>query len=125
MPEKVSAKELADLMEQFCGTEQYYRLTSCLITDGMKAVADRAGAYWLAEDIGCFSMEIAERYHHLHPIIFWVLTVKDGKASLVAWDDIPSENPPLYQHHYDYTDFPEGDWKFYYQQGVVFLPSEY
>jgi len=107
-------------MQQFSGTENYYRTPTCQITDGMKAVADQAGAYWLVTDIGAYMLDPVLK---TYPIVFWVLKVKDGKAVLEAWDDIPGKR--LFSHHYAHTDFPEGEWKLYYQDNVLFLPSEY
>lgn len=116
----VKPEELRELMEQFSGTEQYHNAMVCKITDGMKAVADKAGAYWLVTEIGAHMKKPELKRHEM---VFWLLKVKDGKADLEAWDDIPGNL--LFKEHIAYTDFPEGEWKFYYQQGVLFLPSEY
>ncbi len=122
MAEQITPEALRELMDGFSGTENYYATLTCRITDGMKAVLEAAGAGWLVVDIGAYS--IKKQFNRTHPIIFWVLKVKDDHtADLEAWDDIPGNR--LFKKHYSFTDFPVGEWKFYYQQGVLFLPSEY
>lgn len=41
-------------LEQFTGTQQWYRhpiVKNTLYTDGIKYLAERAGAYWLIDEI--------------------------------------------------------------------------
>jgi len=119
---EISAEELKQGMEGFYGTEHYYQDMACKLTDGMKFVVDKAGAGWLAVDIGTESRDLA-RKGKFEGILFWRLTVKMSSADLEALLDIPGKC--VFKRHYEFTDFPEGVWVFYYQDGVLFLPSEY
>lgn len=115
-------EELRSLMNGFCGTEQYHRAMFCDITDGMKAVAKEAGAQWLVDAIGAV-MRTKLKARIYQPMTFWRLTVRGDKATLQALEDIPGKE--LYGQEIEYTDFPEGEWVFYFQNGILFLPDEY
>ncbi len=44
---------LEDELEQFYGTEKWYRhFTGLVYTDGIKYLAENAGAYWLIDLVG-------------------------------------------------------------------------
>jgi len=51
-------KEIQDIISQSIGTAQYHKFSAFptfpLITDGVKAVADAAGAYWLLDVVGSY-----------------------------------------------------------------------
>ena len=45
---RISNEQLATELASFIGTTQYYRITNrCIVTDGVKYLADEAGCYWL------------------------------------------------------------------------------
>jgi hypothetical protein len=119
---KISAPELRSIMAQCTGTEAYHKLSISPIkcTDGVKVLADAAGAYWLVDAIG--SYQGTPKIKDLG-IQFWFLEVKDSKAVLYCIED--SGKPHLIEQKIEYTDFPEGEWKFYVQGDVMMLPQEY
>lgn len=118
---QITTEELKNEMHQHYGTSQYHRTLLVKMTDGMKAVCDKARAYWLVDAIG--SHYRTNRKLFGMPMIFWRLTVKDESAVLEAFDDIPGKR--IVRQRIEYTDFPAGEWIFYQQADVVFLPSEY
>ena len=118
----ISADELKSEMAQCTGTMQYHKLTLMPLkgTDGMAMVAKEAGAFWLVDAIASYQQE--PKIKELR-IQFWTLEVKDKQADLYCVED--SGKPKLVEQHIEYTDFPEGKWKFYVTDGVIMLPSEY
>ena len=100
------------------GTEAYHKLgvfTKTVATDGVLAVCQHAGAFWLFDAITSYNLE--------EPFQIWELEVKDRKAVLTMKED--TDQPILVKQDIDHTDFPEGLWKFYLIDGVLLLPSEY
>lgn len=121
-------EQLAADLEQFTGTQNYYRhplARRVVFTDGIKHFAEAAGAHWL---IDILATELP-KFVRAHGIIFVTCSVKNGKADLSANAD--AGTPSLWQRTIDYTDCPEGDWQFYMAGGgpddavVILLPSEY
>jgi len=56
-------EELKRELDGFCGTQNYYRhFTGLNYTDGVKHLADRAGAYWLVDAVFSWQVELVERH---------------------------------------------------------------
>lgn len=106
----------ADL-SQFTGTEKYYThwTKSFVYTDGVKFMADKAGAHWLIDLIASY-----RRKEHFQA---WELKVVDSKAVVTMKED--TDKPELVKQKIDYTDFPLGNITLYLIDGVLLLPSEY
>ena len=83
-------------------------------------VAEKAGAFWLVDAIASYQTKSKVRALDIQ---FWFLNVKDGKAELYCHED--SGMPKIVRQKFDYTDFPDGEWKFYVQNNVLMLPQEY
>lgn len=113
----------ADLAE-FTGTEQCYRhpiFKSTLYTDGVKYVAERAGAYWFIDEIA---------FHQSHPLVkneefqVWTLTVNlKESTALLTCDD--GNGHIIYTKQIGYTDFPLDEIKILVTDKVILLPGEY
>jgi hypothetical protein len=106
----------ADL-EQFTGTEHYYRHPinrRVCYTDGAQYLAERAGAYWLLDEIA-----IIQPYNNrLAAAEFqvWTLVVSadnDGNGNIVYSKEIP------------FTDFPLDEVNLWFSNGVIYLPNEH
>jgi hypothetical protein len=107
----------ADL-NQFTGTEQYYRhwLKGIVYTDGVKFVAESAGAFWLLDIVASYQPVDAE-------FQVWRLQ-KEGDAYSVVCTD--GNDNVLLKQDIPYTDFPADlmPFELWYQNNVIFLPSE-
>lgn len=111
-------------LAQFTGTEQWYRhsfIRSVLFTDGAKYVADKAGAYWLIDEIAFAQLEkaiVAEEFQA------WMLKVdlETSRAVLTCED---GNDRVLFTKKIPYTDFPLEDIRFFFTGNVILLPSEY
>jgi hypothetical protein len=130
-------------LRQFTGTEHWYRhglARNVSYTDGVKYVADKAGAYWLVDIIA-----IAQKFT---PVVkeesfqFWKLTVKDDRSAVVVCTDggqgVDGDGNAIYRTLYrqeiSFTDFPLPEFDFYCCRDgvlsdgidwVILLPSEY
>jgi len=119
--EKMEIKiKLEEALALSTGSESYFRHHGqALYTDGMKIVADIAGAYWLIDAI--FSYARKEVFQ------VWHLDVVGSKAFLTMQED--TDAPVLVRQEIEFTDFPEGQWKFYLvvdpSQAVLMVPNEY
>jgi hypothetical protein len=114
-----TAEELA----WFTGTANWYRhplAKSVLYTDGVKFIAERAGAYWLIDEIAL--SQISEPALNAEEFQLWTLLV-DGTAAILRCDD--GNDRKLLEKRIDYTDFPEPGIKLYFTDGVIMLPGEY
>lgn len=114
-----TAAELA----QFTSTANWYRhslVKTVLYTDGVKFIAERAGAYWLIDEIA-FS-QISEPALKGEEFQLWTLIV-DGTVAVLRCDD--GNERRLLEKRISYTDFPEPGIRFYYTDGVIMLPGEY
>ncbi len=113
----------ANVLAQFAGSEVLYRhslLPRVKYTEGVKYVAEEAGAYWLIDEVA-----FAQRYEAgvaAEAFQLWSLSVTGNTARLVCDD---GNGNVLLQKAIDFTDFPEPGIKFYYTAGVLLLPSEY
>jgi len=123
-------EELKQELDGFCGTENYYKhFTGLVYTDGVKHLADRAGAYWLIDAVMSWQ---AEKVIRCVPFQVWTLKVlrselgknkNEPMAILEMRED--TDMPVLVSQKIEYTDFPVGEMKLFFQNGVLFLPSEY
>lgn len=118
----MDAEKLEDALAYFTGTEEWYRLSPFpfTITEGMKFLADNADCYWLLTDTAAAALSLLKKGKEA---MFWTLTVNaDGSADLKGEYD---SGIVLYEQHYDRTDFPLKQFKFYVMDRVFLLPSEY
>jgi hypothetical protein len=112
----------ADL-SQFTGTENYYRHAlnrNILFTDGAKFVADKAGAYWLLDEIA-----FAQRYDKdiaRQPFQVWTLAVRPDCSATITVHD--GNHNPLYSRALEFTDFPVTEMTLWLENNIIFLPSE-
>jgi hypothetical protein len=113
---------LSDL-DQFTGTEQWHRhplMRSVFFTDGAKFVADRAGAYWLLDDIA-FAQADAKVARQEFQV--WKLAVAaDATATLICED---GNDHVVSRKTLTFTDFPAPGIELWFAGGVIYLPGEH
>lgn len=122
----------ADL-NQFSGTNEWFRhwSQSLVFTEGVKYLADKAGAYWLIDAIASHQ-PTARKNEMLRGIQFWRLSVNDSKAVLTCVED--SDRKPVITQNIEFTDFPLKEVEIWVVHGgfgdgevgyVAMLPGEY
>jgi hypothetical protein len=111
-------------LEQFTGTEQWYRHglnPNVLFTDGVKHVAERAGAFWLVDEIA-----IAQRFEQKvvgEAFQAWVLSVRADQSATLRCED--GDGHTVFSKEISFTDFPLAEVMLYFTDNVILLPSEY
>jgi hypothetical protein len=102
----LTAEEIRAGLEQFCGSPEVYRFSGLLpdvaVTEGVKYLADTAGAYWLLTDIGFEIMCNPSKYFNTDKVA-WQLKVNDRAGVLTALDYRGRE---ITSKAYSYTSFP-------------------
>jgi len=121
MEEKIENKETNDLLEliaQCHGTEQYWKhWLGILYTDGIKMMCEKAKSFWLITAIAS--------YNRKEPFQVWTLNVSEDSTAKLTMDEGYGDGKILETQNLEYTDFPQGEWKFYLIDGILILPSEY
>jgi hypothetical protein len=113
---------LADL-NQFTGTENWYRHAlnrKVLFTDGVKYVADEAGAYWLIDEIA-----LAQRFDakvKAEEFQAWKLTVRADKTATLTCED--GNDNVVFTKELTFTDFPLQGITIWFENDTLYLPSE-
>lgn len=122
---KMTREELKAGLEQFCGTEQYHRLSplhSFVCTDGVRFLAENAGCFWLLDLMA--SMQPRLRMEEaLRDYQFWTVKL-DGKGGC----DVICERDTgdvAWKRHIGYTDFPLEECMIWVESGVALLPNEH
>ena len=121
--EKITMDELTSALAQHNnGTNNYYKhWMGIAYTDGVKEMAELAGAHWLIDAVAS--------YRRKEPFQVWTLDVmlaennRHHKCVLTMKED--SDCPVLVTQKIEYTDFPIGTITLWLIDGVLILPSEY
>jgi hypothetical protein len=115
------AQDLRRLMQEFSGgSDKRYRHTfnrRFIYTEGVQAVAEAAGAYWLLDKV---ALELAPLYakawleENASIGVVKFTVPKDGAGSRpVVVLSLADDAPPAYEQALDFTTFPEGEWVFF------------
>jgi len=113
-----------DDLIQFTGSEHWYRhmmVRDILYIDGVKYVAETAGAYWLIDEIA-----FAQRFANLlaaEEFQLWKLTVNPNHTAKLDCED--GDGGVLFTKAIEYTDFPLAEITLYFINNTILLPSEY
>ena len=118
-----SNQEILDLINHATGTTAYHRYSAIahfpVITDGVRALAEAAGCYWLLDVIGSY------QYNSKLDKAFqvWTLEVNTEKSSGIVRG--LNDTTLIITQEIPYTDFPLNKIKLFLIDGVILLPSEY
>ena len=117
--------EIISELDQFTGTEHYYRLNpSLMMTDGVKHMVDECRTYWLMDVIWSHLPGVPADEHFLVA----KLVVKGIQGVFTLADDVPPQNYSTEQE-IGFTTFPLDAITLYATRvdhlWVVMLPSEY
>ncbi|MCE5229028.1 hypothetical protein LLG95_05465 [bacterium] len=125
--DKLTAPEIASRLSQFIGTENYWRhWTGALVyTDGVKAMAEMCGAFWLIDAIASWQ-PTCRRDEMLREMQFWILRRFDDQKWVLEVER--DEGDVAFHQEIEFSDFPLREIKLWVQAGspmVLMLPSEY
>jgi len=92
-----------------------------LYTEGAQYVAEKAGAYWLLDEIALAQAYIPQV--KAEPFQVWNLTVKPNSSATLVCED--GNGKGVYSKEIEFTDFPAQGIRFFVTDNVIMLPSEY
>jgi hypothetical protein len=115
-------EELLAGLAMHTGTETWFRHWTgrCTYTEGVKYLADTAGAYWLIDLVASWC---AHQKLRGEEFVAWKLTVRRDHTATVTADD--GNDHVLITQDIPFTDFPLEEVTLYLIDGVLLLPSEY
>jgi len=105
-------------LQQFTGTENYYKyLAGCVITDGIKYLADATGSYWFLDIISSYQSKLQNEHFQV-----WKLTVKKNKGRVICEN---GNGKQLIIQNIEFTDFLLPKITVWKVDNVILLPNEY
>ena len=127
-PIDTTVDEIALNLDQFHGTEHYYKhFTGLKYTDGIKYLADKTNCYWFIDIIASYQQsKLTDAFGYVKDIHFqiWRLRITENSKGLVTMsEDI--DKPILVSQCIEYTDFPLDEIEVLCIDGVILLKSEY
>lgn len=111
-------------LDQFTGSEHWYRHAlnrKVLFTDGAKYLADRAGAYWLLDEIAL--VQPYDKRVAAEPFQVWKLTVREDRTATLVCED--GNYNVVYTKEIRFTDFVLDTITLWFSDNVIYLPSEH
>ena len=121
---KLSYEEFKNNLENFYGTEKYYRLgiVPIVCTEGIKYFADTCECYWLLDEITIGLYRLHQQLGYLfvnievnkrHTVI---ITVRQDEGTPIVFQKKIGDKCKL---------IPTGTYMFYLMNNVLLLPDEY
>lgn len=117
---------LQEELKQFIGgTQNWYRHSlnrKSRYTDGVKYLAEKAGAYWLVDDI-CAAYQLDEKVKAVRFQV-WKLKVDLEKSTAVLRVEDGNDNC-VASYSITFTDFPLAEMTLWFTDNTLLLPCEY
>ena len=118
-----SVEAINEILAQANGTDNYHKFSPFpgypIATDGVIAIAEAAGCYWLLDVVGSYQSD-----KRLDPSFqVWNLSVniETNEWKLEGFNDTEL----IITQKGEYTDFPLEKFTLWVSNGVILLPSEY
>ena len=118
----INPNQLKAELKQFTGTEQFYKnplFPNYVYTDGIKYLAETAGAYWLIDYVLSNQLNLSIKNE---PFQVWKIKVKDNSAIIRVED---GDKHLVKQFKLGFTDFPLDEITIWLTDRTLLLPSEY
>jgi uncharacterized protein DUF6876 len=113
------SRDLPDLSDFWGSDEIFYHWTGKSYTQGIDYLAKACGAYWLIDLV--MSAQVDKKVN-AEEFQIWTLVVTGNSAVITCKGD--TSWPVVYEQIIEYTDFPEGEFKMYFENETLCLPSE-
>lgn len=124
----LSKSEIINGLSGFYSSENIWREGPIRFTDGIRWLAENAGAFWLIDLVKSYQPQInagrinSKSIHDLKDFQLWTLKVKDNTAIITCRADSGCE--AAITQEIEYTDFPLEEFEFYVENGTMLLKSE-
>lgn len=114
--------ELRSALAAFAGTDDYHRhdTANFSYSDGVKFLADNAGAYWLIDLIASWQKR-CRKDRQLRELQIWQLKKTGNEADVICLRALDDE---AFRLHLTFTDFPLDEVTLYLEDNVLMLPGE-
>jgi len=117
-----SKEEILEIINHSYGTQAYHKFSSFsnypVVTDGVLALAEAAGCFWLLDIIGCYQTD--KRLDPQFQVWTLVVNLEDGTATVNGFNDMTL----IVTQDILFTDFPLDALKLFLMDGIILLPSE-
>jgi hypothetical protein len=124
----MTPNQLTAVMDQYLGGSEgrtrHYFNPRLIFTEGVKAVADAAGAYWLLDIVATEVAPICLRMWEQEQEHMAFLHVQVAHEGATLWLDRDMGEPRLWERRIEFTDFPTGNWMFYLAIDGIVDPSQ-
>jgi hypothetical protein len=110
-------------LSQFTGSETFYRHAinrKCVYTEGVQYMAEKAGAYWLLDEI--LLIQPYEAALKAEDFQVWTLSVDADESAQLCTD---GNDRQLYAKRIPWTDFPLPRIELWFANNTLYLPSEH
>ncbi|MBO3462853.1 DUF6876 family protein [Aetokthonos hydrillicola] len=94
-------------------------------TEGVRYLAQEAGAYWLIQLIAGFQKDkrLKAKWEILLDFQLWKLTVNEDKTAVLCCED--GNYNVILSHKIEYTNFPLSEIELFCENQVLLLPTEH
>lgn len=120
----IDAKKLESELEQFIGTETWFRhpyIRRILWTDGVEYLHQHTRCFWLIDSIAIDQAQFAVKREKFQE---WKL-VRDAEGNGATLTCEDGNGNRVLRRRIDYTDFPLKEIRLWFCDNVLMLPSEY
>lgn len=124
-----NAKNLCEDFGSPMGTSTYHSLGLCLITDGVRDLAESYNCHWAIVKIAIMTYKVFAKNHQYTQV--WKLCIKNHHATLYCLGyPLPPDydvDEVVYSENIKYTDLPDGEMLFKVGIGeppIICLPIE-
>ncbi|MEM8528620.1 MAG: DUF6876 family protein [Bacteroidota bacterium] len=117
-------KNLKQELALFTGSESFYRhplFRKYIYTEGVQYLAEKGSAYWLLDYI--FAKQEEDRAIQKEPFQAWIIKVKEDKSAVIRVEDGNLEQVARFE--LNFTDFPIQEFRLWFIDKTLLLPSEY
>ena len=116
-------KEIHEILAHCTGTTRYHRVSTNpnapIATDGIIALAESAGCYWLLDVI--ISHQTNNKLDPSFQVWELIRNKNDDNVIIKGYND----KTKIVTQKIPFTDFPLEEIKLYLIDGIILLPSEY
>ena len=118
-----SRMDILNTLNSAGGTEAYHKFSPFenypAATDGVIALAEAAGCYWLLDIIGSYQTD--KRLDPCFQVCKLEVNQENSSGVVRGFND----SELIISQEIPFTDFPLDELKLYLMDGVILLPSEY
>ena len=118
------ANDLKNQLQNFCGTDTWFRhplFRKFLYTEGVQFLAEQAECYWLIDMI--FGFQYEQPSVKCEDFQLWELKVANNQTATLTCEN--GNGNIVFNHVLTYTTFPLESIRLYFSDNVLLLTSEW